>query len=192
MFNRKIVALFAIIAVGLFAAGCDTDGSDNPDASRRDSKQSQSMLAQYQKSQPVPRWDWSQMRQTLIDIRTAQAETTRTTSFFFSGGAIDPENGPIMSCPSIGFAIPDTYQLTSPDAIEYSDWGNVTYGQMEPTGIFSGDSTGTYVVCIADDGSNYVARWEGFVFTVSGPAEWDRENGTVKMTGKSTINVQTK
>jgi hypothetical protein len=56
---------------------------------------------------------------------------------------------------------------------------------MEPTGVYTGDSSGTYVVCIAPNGDKYLSYWEGFVQTEGGPAEWVDGKGIV-LTGPAT------
>jgi hypothetical protein len=44
---------------------------------------------------------------------------------------------------------------------------------MEPNGVYTGASSGTYVVCVAKDGTKSPAYWEGFVETEPGPAHFD-------------------
>lgn len=165
--------LAAIALVVLVLAGCET-GSNK--AQNADRKTAARQLAGYQKNQPTPVFTWSQLRQNLIEIETAQAHTTQTTSFFFNQGVQEP----VSSCPSIGFPIPSTYQLTNPQAkVERHD---LTLPQIEANGTYTADSTGTYVICINAQGQAYAVYWEGFVQTITGPAKW---NGTqVELIGK--------
>ena len=176
---KKIVIIGAAIAlpVLLGASSCDDQSAVNADET-----QTNSQLSIYQKNQPVPLHDWSQYRQTVIDMEAAQVSVVATTSFFFNQGV----EKPFKTCPSIGFPVPTTAQLTNPDQVVGGNGGgNVTVGQMEPTGVYTGDSSGTYVVCIAPNGDKYLSYWEGFVQTEGGPAEWIEGKGVV-LTGPAT------
>jgi hypothetical protein len=194
----KRCAPLGIIGLGvLLLAACD----DTTNANQQEQQTTLSALQQLLQSQPVPQFKWSQIRQTLIDIETAQAKTTQTTSFAFNQGVADP----VWSCPSIGFPIATTSELTNPHQISqipyvggdgrtYSDSHESVNGitsQIDPNGIYAGNSTGTYVLCVANDGTTFVQYWEGFVETVSGPAVWDAGAHQVRLTGPSTVAVQT-
>ena len=180
------LAIFGPLAfIFLGAGGCD----QTPDAVQQDRSVSNDILSQYQKAQPVPIFPWSQLRQNVIEIETSQANTTLTTSFFFNQGVTDP----ISSCPSIGFPIPMTYQLTAPEVPIYlhdSTSGQVP--QLEPTGVYTGDTSATTVTCIGEDGKGYFDYWEGNVKAVTGPAEWDYTNHRIKMTGTSSAKITVK
>jgi hypothetical protein len=161
-FNRKILA--AVVApLILLGAACE-EGSKSR---QKEEKASEQALDQFLKSQPIPAFNWSQLRQNLIELQTAQANTTATTTFFFNQGVQEP----ITVCPSIGFPIPSTAQLTNPE--QKVNNKDLTLPQLEATGIYTGESTGTYVICINDKGQAYAQYWEGFVSTVTGPATWD-------------------
>lgn len=176
---RKIRYLILAV-VGIFfvttAESCSSSsGTDKEETTAN------SQLEQYLKSQPIPRFNSSQLRQNLIEIQTAQANATVTTSFMFllSGSG---STGPLVhQCSSIGFPIPATYQLTNPE----SDKHEVTLPQLESTGVYTGDTTGTYVICIGADGEPFAFYHEGFVATVTGPAHWDNTKGEIVMDGPS-------
>lgn len=176
---KKILA--SILGLGLLL-GLTACGPNQP------AKQSEQQIATQQldgflKSQPIPIFSWSQLRQTLIEIETAQATTTATTSFFFNQGIADP----ISVCSSIGFAIPATYQLTNPDAVYDTSRDNaVTIGQLESTGVYTADTSGTYVKCVDANGVPFMFYWEGFVSTITGPAQWDYDKHQVVLTGAPT------
>lgn len=180
MNKRIIIGVVGILAVVALSVGCDS--MNPPSSNQKDQNVSQSILDGYQKAQPVPVKPWSQLRQNLIEIESSQADTTQTTSFFFNQGVPDP----LISCPSIGFPIPSTYQLTNPEQVinkgQY-DNGSVVIPQIEANGVFTGDTSGTYVICIDATGKPYASYWEGFVNTVTGPAVWDKDAKTVKLTG---------
>ena len=186
-----VIGGLAITAVSMSA--CNSGGdSTQANTVNNDLKASAAGFNQLDQSQPVHTYNWSQLRQTLQDIEDAQAHTTQTTSFFFNQGVTDP----IMTCPSIGFPIASTTQITNPDQIVQKwDGSNNQFPTIplgDPTGVYSGNSTGTYVLCVSPNGSTYANYWEGFVQTVSGPAVWDSTTHSVKLTGPSSANFKTR
>lgn len=176
----KVLTVAAIAAAGIIGAAC-TSAQDQ--ANNNDVKNSAQALVQLQQNQPTPLYNWSQLRETLIQIENTQAHSVQTTSFFFNQGVQDPT----ASCPSIGMPIASTSELTNPLQAN----GTVAIGQADPTGIYSGNSTGTYVVCVSPDGSNYLNYFEGFVQTVTGPAVWNTTTHQVELTGPSSVTVHT-
>lgn len=179
--KTKIIGLS--LATMLAAAACDTGGATAKDAST-----SNKALQGLQQAQPAPSYPWSQLRQNLIDIENAQANTTITTTFFFTAGQQMTE--PVMSCPSIGYPLPTTDQLTNPQQY-YA--GGATLPLNDPTGIFTGDSSGTYVICTFNiNGKNQAGPvyWEGDVFTAPGPATWDATAHHVVMSGDLTARAK--
>lgn len=167
--NLKPIVLTAVALVAL--AACGTPRSISADQSF-----SNVQLDRYQKNQPAPSSDFSQFRQTVIDIENARIHSVATTTFFFNLGV----QAPIKSCPSIGFPVPSTAQLTNPQqAIIHGNAAGAVLGQIEPNGVYTGDSTGTYIVCVAANGKKYVTYWEGNVQTEGGPAHWDKDAGIV-------------
>lgn len=175
-------ALIAATAALLALTACGTEDSRSRASEEEVAEQ---QLEGFLKAQPIPVFNWSQLRQNLIELQTAQANTTATTSFFFNQGVAEP----VMSCPSIGFPIPATYQLTNPDNIVLPggpERGSIAIPQLESTGVYSGDTTGTYVMCVNADGEAFAFYWEGFVSTVTGPAEFT--DGRITLTGESTFD----
>jgi hypothetical protein len=182
--TRRHLAYVALAAAGaLMLVGCQ----DTTSANKADRRTSNSILRQYEISQPAPKFPWSQIRQTAIDVETAQARTTQTTTFFFNQGVADP----VQSCPSIGFPVASTTQITNPlTPTGYQD--SSTVSQIDPNGIYSGDSTGTYVLCVGGAGKTYGVYWEGFVYAVTGPAIFNRSTHDVEMTGPSSFDFKTR
>lgn len=185
---RKTLAILAACSALALAACTSSSGTvDN------DRKHTDEQLSRYQANQPVPKFDWSQYRQTAIDITSAQVHGVATTTFFFNQGT----DNPVKTCPSLGFPMPSTVQVTNPQQIARSDfgagnWVDGVVDQMEPNGTYTGDSSATYVVCVAPNGDRYVVYWEGFVYTEGGPARWDRESGTVVLTGPPSVKTTSK
>jgi hypothetical protein len=178
---KKIIAITTIALLGLAACGSDDQGGR-----RSEEDVAEKQLTQFLESQPIPIFNYSQLRQNLIEIETAQANATATTSFFFNMGVVDP----IHSCPSIGFPIPGTFQLTNPQQVIGRE-SRVAIPQLEANGVYTGDTTATTVICVDAEGKGYASYWEGFVSTVAGPAEWDPETKTVVLTGAPTAEFST-
>jgi len=181
----------ALLSAGIILAACGNGSPSNQtSAVKNDQSVSANALVQLQKAEPTPLYTYSQLRATLIAVETAQATTTQTTTFFFNQGVTNPT----MSCPSIGFPLAADTQLTNPQQIVEDPYPNggasVPIPQVDPTGVYTGASTGTYVVCVNPSGHTYIDYWEGFVQTVSGPAVWS--NGSIHLTGPSTVNIRTK
>jgi hypothetical protein len=164
------------------------EGENTNKATKADEEQAEQQLDQFQKAQPVPSFNWSQLRQNLIELERSQANTTATTSFFFNVGV----QKPVTVCPSIGFPIPATFQLTNPQQIVTPgprERGTATVDQLDPTGVYSGDTSGTYVICVDGNGRAYAQYWEGYVGVVTGPAEWD--GSQIKLTGAPSATFTT-
>ena len=177
---KKILVVLGIVAA-LTLAGC---GSNN--AITKDQQTTNNQIVTYQDNQPVPHYDWSQYRQTVIDVETAEVNGVATTTFMMNFG---PD--PIASCPSIGFPVASTAQLTNPEQITYanlpmgSEYGVVS--QAEPNGVYTGASTGTYVVCVSPSGAKYINYWEGSVYTIGGSAHWDFTKHAAVLDGDPTV-----
>jgi hypothetical protein len=178
-----MLAAFLVLSAESCQGRADTQKKQQAVAAH-ESDVSANILSAYSKSQPPPQRPWSQLRQNLIELETAQMDTTQTTTFFFNQGVREP----LSVCPSIGFPIAATSQLTNPDqkiteSRSDGDNGNVVVPQIDPNGVFAGDSTGTYVMCIDAQGRPYANYWEGFVQTVTGPAKWNADAGRIELVG---------
>lgn len=183
--NFRRLAVVGMLAgtVAAVAAGC----SSAPSANNRDQAATGNQLSIYQANQPIPQSVFSFYRQTLIDVENAQIHGVATTSFFFNQGSTSP----YKQCPSVGFPVASTSQLTNPQQIAWgaNNAGSAVIAQMEPNGTFTGESTGTYVVCVAANGTKYVSYAEGFVDTEGGPAHWDRAAGAIVADGAPTVTA---
>lgn len=173
---RSVAVAGAAVAGMVSLAAC---GGSSAPANSSNQKAETNQLGVYNATQPLPVFNKSQLRQTLIEIETAQSQPTPTTTFFFNLGTTDP----ISQCPSIGFPVPTTDQISNPDQVINSDSYRGSPGavipQIDPNGIYSGDSTGTYVLCLNATGTAYASYWEGYVYTVSGSASWDSKTKAV-------------
>ena len=176
---RFIVGFVLVVALAITASACGDQ--INESATDKDEATSAQALSDLQRAAPTPSFERSQLRQNLVDIVTAQAEATQTTSFFFLEGI-----GSVGSCPSIGFPIASTTQLTNPERETGPRESRITLPQVEPTGVYTGASTGTYVICVDAKGKAYARYWEGYVQVISGPAEVNAD-GEVVLVGPSSF-----
>lgn len=175
MRQRFVLCLALMLVVfATSAASCTGDESV-----REETRAARDQQTRFLETQPVPTFEWSQLRQNLIELETAQARTTQTTTLFFNMGS----DMPVAQCPSIGFPIAATYQLTNP--LQRIAEGAVVE-QMESTGVYTADTTGTYAMCVSVSGAVYAVYWEGFVMTVTGAAEF--RNGQVTLIGEPTVD----
>lgn len=185
-FTRPTIVAFLAGAITVAIAGGLAACSSSSDATAVDSNAMNRQLQQYQlNGQNVPYFLWSQYRQTGIDVETAQANGVATTTFFFQYGAV----APIKSCPSIGFPMASTSELTNPLQGDSSggSTGNITIGQMDPNGMFTGQSSGTYVVCVTGAKQKEIVYWEGDVETEGGAAHWDATTHSIVLDGPASV-----
>ena len=189
----RIAALIAAAAaISVSAAAC-THGGGTPSGQQQENAEQQQDTQSLVNDQPIPHFNYSQIRQTLIDAETISADGTQTTSFFFQMG--DPD--PVFSCPSLGMPVANTAQLSNPDQVINPSNGNgeynsVTVGQMDPNGVYAPSaSTGTYVICVNSSGQKYLQYWEGDVMTVTSAATWDATTHTLKVLGAPTAVIHT-
>lgn len=186
---KKALAAFAAIGLAIAMAACSSPTQTAPGKAEQQS--AAQGLAKLLQAQPVPQYDFSQIRQTLIDAETAQAGATQTTSFGFNFGVPDP----IFTCPSIGFPVPGSDQLTNPSQL-VGNGGDANYygvgviGQIDPNGVYGGPTAATFVLCVGAHGKVYLNHAEETVHTVAGPAVWDRATKSIVMTGDPTFAVK--
>jgi hypothetical protein len=194
MRTRALASLSVLaVAAGLSLSACSSDSPKS--VTVNDQKQGAKQQDIYRKNQPVPLYDWSQYLQTLIDMEGAQVHGVATTSFFFNQGVRQP----IEVCPSIGFQVPSTSQLTNPLQLitnnDNSNGGSYlqsgVVGQQDPNGAFTGDSSGSYVVCVGPGGKKWYHDAEENTHVVGGPAHWDDKLGIV-MDGDPSVTVTQK
>ena len=191
-FSRRIALPVAGIAITagtvVTVAGCT---SSTPSGQATENRQQQQDTKSLVTDQPIPHFNYSQIRQTLIDAETIAADGAQTTSFFFQMGNQDP----VFSCPSLGMPVANTAQLSNPDQVNpdpNSSGGSVTTPQMDPYGVYAPNaSQGTYVICVNGSGAKYLEYWEGDVMTVAAGATWDTATHSLKVTGQPTAVIHT-
>jgi hypothetical protein len=179
-------ALAAAAGLALTAmAGCTS--STNTSGTALENNDSANIEKTFLLNQPPPHFSHSDIRAAAISIEAIQALGEQTTSFGFNQGV----KNPVWSCPSLGEPVAADTEITNPQQVDndgYPQGGAaVPIGNMDPNGVYEGDTTGTYVVCVNAQGTQYTQYWEGFVDSVSGPATWDAATGQIVVTGQPTM-----
>jgi hypothetical protein len=134
-----IIPWLLLLCIVLSAEACDTPQTSS------ESNQVNDQQTIYSNSQPLHKYDYSPERDELQQIYDARMKLTNTWTVIFSMGK------PIFVCPSRGYPIPYTTQLTNPDRLAQYPGGStatVTLPQAEPNGLYTGTSTATWVLCI--------------------------------------------
>ncbi len=166
-----VTGLSIVFLLSAADGGCDAkDSSSN--ATRQEQAQQNLQMEQFLRNQPVPSFDWSLERHMLIQLYTARQRATNTYSVVQS-----EFTGKILwSCPSIGFPLPYSTQLTNSLQAQwrgYSDhWSSAVVEQQEPNGLFSPPSAeGTWVPCVDERGRITPVYEERKVTTFLRPVE---------------------
>jgi hypothetical protein len=188
--NLRTAAGAAVLAAvtGVSAVAC----THSPSVQQQEQAAQQADTQSLENSQPIPHYNYSQIRQTAIDAETIAADGAQTTSFFFQMGARDP----VYSCPSLGIPVPVTAQLSNPEQVVGVSGsiggGHDTLPQMDPDGIYAPpSSSGTYVICVGSGGQKYLMYWEGDVLTATSAATWNDQTHQIQVTGAPTAVIHT-
>lgn len=155
----------------ILIAGCNSNNGN-----QQEGNQQQADTTQMEIVLPLPYFQNSEIRMEFIQEEAIQAFGLSSTSFFFNSGTRDP----IQVCASVGLPIPVDSSLSNPWQV--SDGGglpntgsdNVAIGNMDPNGLYIGETTGTYVECKTANGGTYLVHAEEFVHAVTAQAYWDQ------------------
>lgn len=188
---RILIGTAVITVAGLSAAAC------NGSSQSTESSQAQAGINLLLANQPVPVFATSELRRNLAEVEAIQALGTPTTSFFFAPGAATSGPGahPVKVCASQGEPIHATDSLSNPQQLARDVNNNqrdVPVSQMDPNGIYPGNSEGTYVLCLTAGGQPKMSYYEGVVEAESGTAVWDDKTGMINDEGPSQLPVCTK
>jgi hypothetical protein len=188
---KKIIVGTLSLALLLTGVACDTSRQQRQ-AGRNAAAEQKAVgdsFSRMSNSQPPPSFDWSQVRQTLIDVEAAQATGATSTSAFYLEGI-----GLIEWCPSIGSPVASTAQLSASkqwvDLPDDHTRERKEVDQGEPTGVYVGPSSGTWTICLDDNGKKFAHYWEGYVSSDIGIRPYPAEK-RVQITG-STFNFTNK
>lgn len=159
--------LVVALALAVVACGPKT-------AATKDSETVNQQQNAYQVNQPVPRFDYSLERDTVIQLYQARNQALATYTVIVSDGTGDA----LFACPSIGFPIQADVQLTNPQMpYRWSETSSPTFSvdQPEPNGLYSSKATdGTWVRCVGPDGRTYPVYSEGKVLTFPFVVKYDQ------------------
>lgn len=169
MKTTPIKTMLVAVAVLLTVAACapSEESSKGADTAKQEQDAVQTGFNRLNNAQQIPVFDWSQERQTVIDVETIRATgATSTTAGYLEG------IGMIWWCPSAGAPVPSTYQLSG--STQYADLPGddsrqyLPLDQGEPTGVYVGESSGTWTLCLDDNGKKFAKYWEGYVDSTVG------------------------
>lgn len=189
----KVSVVAGITTAGMVIASCSSNPEMSP-AGRREQANQANIQDMRDRNQPVPQFPISEKRGVAIDIAKAQQQGVATMTFFFTQGVPDPS----FQCPSIGYPLPGTTQLTNPQQLIYASNGSggsamETLHQMDPDGTYVGETSGMYVECVAPNGKSYVVHdGLGTPRTIGGPAHWDYDKHTIVLDGDPTATTTKK
>lgn len=163
--KRAVVATVLVVLLAVGGASCQKRSATQKQAGKAAGDEQTAISNTFAKlsgSQQVPSFDWSQERQTVIDTETIRATGAVSTTMGYLEGI-----GLIWWCPSAGAPVPSTYQLSA--STQYADIpGDRSreirqIDQGEPTGVYIGASSGTWTLCLDDNGKKFAHYWEGYV-----------------------------
>lgn len=144
MNRRRTTSLIAaLLALMVVLVGCE----DNNSADQADADFTARIAGQFGKAQPPHAYDASQARENLIAAHDALALGADSWTVQHVEGV-----GVTFECPSVGFPIPLTSQLTNPERWSSNAHGAVTLPQMEPYGVFTGSTAATMGNCVLPNG----------------------------------------
>lgn len=155
--TKARLGLMAVAGVLVLLTSACFDEDDDGDARNREQEAIDTGFERLTQSQQVPSFDYSQERQTLIDVLTARAEGTHGTAY-----ARSLSGDLVWWCPTVGAPIPSTYQLTNPDRVVGGDGANTEEQVIplgEPSGVYTGESAATWTMCLDDAGTPF-AQYE--------------------------------
>lgn len=168
--NKRWATAALLVVASLLLANCSgNDGKkDNKSAEEREKEATDTGMKRMTQSQPIPVFDYSVQRQTLIEVETMQAQGTYGTA------QVTTIDGTLLWwCPTLGAPIPATYQLSNPWEAEWrsgsgGDDAAAVTARAEPTGVYTGDSAATWIRCTDDAGTPFVMYDEAQVRWTSG------------------------
>lgn len=163
-------AVAGMLALGVGLAAC-SGGAAPTSGQAQEQQASNDSLSIAEQTLPAPVFPRSEARYAFIQDQAAQALGTQTTSFIWNQG-----QPPVPLCPSIGFPIPNTAQLTNPDkpvtlTVPYQGGAALTIGNIDPNQLYTpAASSGTFVLCVNRQGQTYTVYAEPNVVAVAGSA----------------------
>lgn len=190
---KKIILYVLAIITIVVTVGCE--GSEQS-TEARDAKRVQQQQSQYEKSQPIPTFNWSLERHLVIELYKIRNQKAVTHSVWRSDyGLIEGD------CPSYGYGIPYDTSLTNPlvatdidmqgDEHTYQGGALTSIEQAEPNGVFASKNTSaTWVMCLGESGQIEPVYIESHVTVYPGPVNVDYEHNRVTRSGAATVLIR--
>jgi len=141
---KKILLVLSVLLVFVL-----TSCAYNSDQSVLEQSQQKDAVMAITQNQPIPDLGgYSFERQIVIETYLARNNTIATYAYMI---AMDGKL--IEICPSIGYPIPYSTQLSNPARVDSYSYG-ITLPNPEPNGLYPpGDAAATLVQCVQPDGS---------------------------------------
>jgi len=174
--KTKMIGTLGLMFLLCSAENCDaSDQREHADVERQQDV--------YTRMQPPPAFDWSLERHIMVELYRARNTAVTTYSY-----VISPYTGKILAfCPSLGYPIPATTQLTNPMKYAYQ---SATLPQAEPNGLYTpSDTHATWVMCLGPEGKVEPAYWEHDVMTFTRPMTEVNGKLVPAEGGKSSISI---
>lgn len=177
--HRRYAVIIAVLCSLLVVTCGASNGQETRDTQIIDRQQ-----LIYANTQPINTYDWSQARQSMLNVLDARVRGISTTSLLMSfDGKV------LYVCPSRGFPIPGGAELTNPWRFATTgSYQAAAIGQADPHGIFDPPtSAGTYVACVRPDGKVGQVYWEPPVGTFSWGVHYDQASGKIVDDANATV-----
>ncbi len=183
--NLKPLFLFAMLILVFCSVmnGCDWQ----PDSDQRENAAVEDQQNTYVRNQPPPHFDWSFERHLMTKLYEARNRAVTTTSY-----AVSSYTGKIIfQCPSIGFPIPATTQLTNPQRIvRYGGAAVSAIAQAEPNGLYAPPQTdATWIMCVGPDGNVEPVYMEEHVIASPRALVMDGDRLTPDLHGRTSLSI---
>lgn len=190
---KKLALCVLVIATLAVVVGCEITSQQTE---VRDAKRVQQQQSQYEKSQPIPTFDWSLERHRVIELYKIRNQKAVTHSVWRSDyGIIEGD------CPSYGYGIPYDTSLTNPlvatdidmqgEEHNYQGGALTSIEQAEPNGIFASKNTSaTWVMCLGESGQIEPVYVESKVTVYLGPVKVDYDHNRVTRSGAATVLIK--
>ena len=202
--RSSLKVAFCLLAL----SACTADECTNtpaPTANQSESAAQNDGLLQVHRNQPAPQVDWSFDREVVIQMFLARQHGVATYSVVYDQYAA-PGSRIEFACPSLGYPVPYSTQITNPHTAErvvlgyrQNEYGSahteaVVVDQAEPNGLFPPPSSeATWVPCVSDGGQLQPQYVEDRVSTFAYPVQEDAHGRLVRLPGStSSVNIDTK
>lgn len=168
MKTNSFLALL-MLTLAITSSSCGSNYKQSSES--KDREATEKIMADYGQTQPIPKMNRSQVRESLIEIQKLEARATSTYSVERS------MDGRVLRLfPSIGYPIPGGTSLTNPlqPTCGYSGsnsgYACTAIGQAETTGVFiPATSEGTRIIEVLPDGSKVAFYSESKISTYAYP-----------------------